>query len=168
MRPINIHSIKYNGAKHWRFAAVVVDAAASCLHTYTAPGGVADTYRGAVTSHTHDLRLFWRDRPWNLVLKWRPDWSFQEYYVNIASPATWDDQTVVWTDLDLDLILDDGAAEPRLDDEDEFRRNSKAWGYPAELVTECWSTVRDVSEMMRRHQHPFDGSLTSWRPPVRT
>ena len=164
MQPIRVHSTKFNGSKHYRFAAGVVDASADCIRVYFPPGTTLDSYRGRLTSISHNLRLYWPDRYWNLSVRWRPDGSLEDYYVNIATPASWSDQQIDWVDLDLDLILSPDAAEPLLDDEDEFERHRVAWNYPADLVRTCHDTVDKVRRLMAERAWPFDGSLAAWRP----
>ncbi|MGC4031724.1 MAG: DUF402 domain-containing protein [Tepidisphaeraceae bacterium] len=141
-----------------------MDESAECIRVYSAPGTALDSYRGQLTSISHNLRLYWPDRHWNLSVRWRPDWSLEDYYVNIATPAAWSGYTIDWVDLDLDLILSPDVDEPLLDDEDEFLRHSNAWHYPAELVETCWVTVEEVRQLMRNKLPPFDGSLAAWRP----
>ncbi|MDB5324753.1 MAG: hypothetical protein JWM57_322, partial [Phycisphaerales bacterium] len=131
---------------------------------YNGPGIALDSYRGQLTSISHNLRYYWPDRHWNLSVRWRPDWSLEDYYVNIATPATWSSEQIDWVDLDLDLILSPDSPEPLLDDEDEFTRHSAAWHYPADLVKRCWATVEEVRQLMRQGRPPFDGSIAAWRP----
>ena len=164
MRPVRIHSTKFDGSTHYRFPAGVVDESPDCIRTYMAAGVPFDGYRGPGVSISHSLRLFWPDRHWNLFIRWRPDWSLEDYYVNVATPATWTHEQIDWVDLDLDLILSPDVAKPLLDDEDEFERHRAAWHYPADLVRTCHETVDTVRRLMIDREWPFDGSLTRWRP----
>ena len=164
MRPIRVHSTKFNGSVHYRGTAAVVDESADCVRVYLAPGVLFDGYRGPGVSKSHSLRFFWPDRYWNLFVRWRPDWSLEDYYVNIATPASWSAEQIDWVDLDLDLILTPDAAEPLLDDEDEFDRHRVAWQYPADLVRTCHDTVETVRRLMVEKKWPFDCSLAAWRP----
>ena len=165
MRPIRIESTKYDGSKHYRLDATVVRESADEIHAYTPPGLTMDTYRGQLATVSHTLRIFWPDRDWNLFVRWRPDWSLENYYVNICTPAVWNAAAVTWTDLDLDLILRPQDAEPLLDDAEEFESHSLQWQYPTELVERCWATVEHVGDLMRRRASPFDGGLAGWRMP---
>ncbi|MGN6506086.1 MAG: DUF402 domain-containing protein [Tepidisphaeraceae bacterium] len=164
MRRILVSSTKFDGGLHYQFGGVVVAEASDELRVYTESLTPVRSYRGDFPAKSHALRLFWPDRHWNLVMRWRPDWSIEDYYVNIATPATWNQSVVDWIDLDLDLILAPHAREALLDDADEFESHSQAWGYPPALVKRCWATIDDVKALMRRREFPFDGSLESWRP----
>ena len=164
MRPILVSSKKFDGRLHYHFGGVVVAESAEEIRVYTPVHTAIRSYRGDMTAISHALRLFWPDRHWNLVVRWRPDWSLEDYYVNIATPARWDDTAVGWIDLDLDLILAPAAHEAMLDDADEFETHAKAWNYPQKLIDQCWATVDEVKRLMQSRGFPFDGSLESWRP----
>jgi protein associated with RNAse G/E len=164
MRPIRVHSTKFNGSKHYRFESFVVSESADEIRVYNGPGVALDSYRGQLTSISHNLRIYWPDRFWNLSIRWRPDWSLEDYYVNIATPAKWTSEQIDWVDLDLDLILSPDSPEPLLDDQDEFERHAVKWKYPADLVQTCWATVEHVRHVMRRRESPFDDTIARWRP----
>ncbi len=158
------HSTKFDGSLHYRFEVERVHEAPNLLVTYRSPGVPMESYRGSWASRYHLLLLHWTDRHWNLCIHWHADWSPKEHYVNIATPACWADGVLRLSDLDLDLILPNGANEPRLDDADEFERHRKQLAYPDDLVNICWRTVDDVRDQMRRGLPPFDGALFAWRP----
>jgi protein associated with RNAse G/E len=110
------------------------------------------------------LMLYWSDRPYNLHLSWFADWRPREYYVNIATPATWDEQTIHFVDLDLDIIWRLDRDELRLDDEDEFEAHRERFGYPDGLVEGARSAVAEVRAAIGARTWPFDRSLEGWRP----
>ncbi|MEZ4235848.1 MAG: DUF402 domain-containing protein [Myxococcota bacterium] len=107
------------------------------------------------------LMAYWTDRPWNLHLSWHPDGRLHRWYVNVATPARWDDGVVRWVDLDVDVIL---GADGRIavDDEDEFAANTLALGYDDALVAEVRRTTEAVRAAMAAREPPFDDSLVGW------
>jgi protein associated with RNAse G/E len=160
-----ISSTKFDGSLHYQFDAQLVSASGNEIRVYTPPGCKAVTYRGEVVCTSHALRIFYTDRPWNMMVRWFPDWRFENHYVNIAEPATWDGHVLRWVDLDLDIIHHAGAADPMLDDEDEFARHRVKWGYPQATVDRCWRAVEEVYGLIRNQSPPFDQITTRWRPP---
>ena len=70
-----------------------------------------------------------------------------ELYVDITTPAVWDDNVVTAVDLDLDVIRRfDGSWF--VDDEDEFAEHQVTYGYPPDLVAgaeaECARVVHEI------------------------
>ncbi len=159
-----ISSTKFDGSLHYQFESQLVSASANEIRLYTPPRVKLVTYRGELSTTSHSLRIFYTDRAWNVMIRWHADWRLEEHYVNIAEPATWDGRVVRWVDLDLDIIHHAGAAEPVLDDEDEFERHRVKWGYPQDVVDRAWASVETVWAMMKRAETPFDEQTTLWRP----
>ncbi len=159
-----IHSTKYNGSQHYHFESEIISITDREFRFYNRPGDPFDCYRGKLVSKSHSLRIFYPDRPWNVMVRWYPDWRFEEFYVNIASLPTWDGLALNWVDLDLDIIFSAGKNEPMLDDAEEFEIHKKKWNYPETLVAQCWRSVEEVWGMMKSQAHPFDLVTTSWRP----
>lgn len=158
------HSTKYDGSLHYRIPAVVIGASATRLVTYRCPGTPIQSYRGDWDGKRHVLGFHWTDRHWNLYVHWEADWSPRELYVNIATPAAWDDHTLRWIDLDLDLILPVDQAQPKLDDADEFAMHCKRFAYPTDVVESSLAAAVEVADLMRRGRPPFNRSLFDWRP----
>src|SRR5690349_10393039 len=58
-------------------------------------------------------------------------------YCDITTPATWSDDTVTVTDLDLDVRKIRLTGEVQLVDEDEFAAHQTKFGYPEEVVAQA-------------------------------
>ncbi len=158
-----ISSTKFDGSLHYRYDTTLVRADGNEVWFYTPPRVSMTTYRGELHTKSHMLQVFYTDRSWNAVVRWHADWRFEEYYVNIAEPATWDGRVLKWVDLDLDIIHRPGG-ELRLDDEDEFERHRVKWSYPQGVVDRAWSAVEEAWGMIQRAEYPFDEATTLWRP----
>ncbi|GAB4118604.1 MAG: DUF402 domain-containing protein [Roseiflexaceae bacterium] len=163
MRQIAVHSTKYDGSLHYRYPMLLVEATPELVTTYVAPGAPVKSYRGAMTTQRHTLALFWLDRPYNLHINWSADWRPLSHYVNVATPATWDEQVVRFIDLDLDVIWRQDNSII-LDDEDEFELHREVFGYPSSIIDESWRSRNEVCDLINRRVYPFDGSLYHWRP----
>ena len=161
-------STKYDGSLHYRYALAVVSQGDGELRAWGAAGFPMESYRGSYLATRHALHIHWTDRDYNLLVMWHPDWAPHEHYVNVALPSSWDDGTLRFVDLDLDLIWRAGGPVV-LDDEDEFDEHRLRFAYPPELVERAWAAVAEVRDLMERRVPPFDGALYDWRPePVRT
>ncbi len=164
MRSFAVHSTKYDGSLHYRYPTSVVREERSLLVLYMPPGIPLDSYRGQLVTEKHTLQFYWADRYYNLHVNWDANWQPRSYYVNIATPATWDDGALRFVDLDLDIIWRPATGEVILDDEDEFALHQKRFGYSAELIEQVWRSSEDVRALIAQRAYPFDGSLHAWRP----
>lgn len=165
MSDARVHSTKFDGSTHYRFAAALVHESRELLALHLRAGTRLDSYRGEVVTGHHHLLLYWLDdRHHDACLVWDDAWTPVRHYVNVMTPARWDGGTLRHVDLDLDVIRDAGAESVELADRDEFEEHRARWRYPAELVARCWATVERVEELMRRRAWPFDDRLYDWRP----
>ncbi len=164
MKTISRHSTKYDGSLHYRYPLTVVQENPDLFMLYGQPGTVCDSYRGRITARYHSLELYWSDRFYNLTVVWHPDWRPRMHYVNIATPAAWEDGTLRFIDLDLDVIWHADSGEVILDDEDEFELHQVRFGYPRDLIEQVRRSGDQVRQMIARSAYPFDGSLFAWRP----
>jgi protein associated with RNAse G/E len=91
---------------------------------------------------------------------WSPSWypghAKVDLYVNIDTPAVWDDERIVCVDLDLDVIrFTDGRVE--IVDQDEFDENQVRYGYPADLIAAAEHAAAAAFDLVQRNVAPFDG-----------
>ncbi len=158
------HSMKYDGSQHYRYAVTEMQRTDDALWVYTPPGVLVMSYRGGGLTRYHGLHLFFVDRYYNMLVQWHADWQPRMHYVNIATPARWDDGAVRWVDLDIDLIWRSTSDVVLTDDEDEFADHQVRFAYPAALIAAVERSADDVREQFVRRAPLFDGSLYRWRP----
>lgn len=158
---MRVHSTKYDGSLHYRFPVEVVQLGPTEARLFTPIGTACESYRGAVEIDHPILMVYWADRPWNLHLSWFPDGRLRHWYVNVASPATWDDGVLRFVDLDVDVIRR-ANGEIVVLDEDELAEHRVRFGYPDELVDRIHRTVDDVRAAMTARIWPFDDALVGW------
>ncbi len=161
---MQVHSTKFDGSLHYRYEVDVVAHGPDMLALYFAFGRPFDSYRGSFIAGRHHLLLHWSDRAYNLQVLWEADWRPRSHYVNVATPSVWEDGTVRFVDLDLDVIWIASSGEVVLDDADEFAEHQQRYGYPPDLVDQAWDTVREVRALFKGAVPPFDGRLYAWRP----
>jgi protein associated with RNAse G/E len=164
MRPLCLRSKKYDGSLHYRYGVQEVERTPQRLITYSHPGQPVESYRGCWTGTRHLLSIFHRDQPFVQHVRWDGQWQPEFLYVDISTTTSWNDDTVGYIDLDLDLIQPFGVTEVKLDDEDEFEEHRLRWGYPEPLVRACWAAVAQVRERFAQGAAPFCTSMFAWRP----
>jgi len=97
---------------------------------------------------------------------WAPAWWIGhptlELYVNINTPAVWDDERIVTVDLDLDVIRSrDGTVE--VVDRDEFELHQVQYAYPRDLIESAERATAEVHDLVSRNCPPFDGvAAATW------
>lgn len=85
----------------------------------------------------------------------------REIYVDIATPPTWNGNTVTMVDLDLDVLrFRDGRVA--IDDEDEFLEHQVAYGYPPDLIEKTKAATAEVEAMLTERVEPFDEVGAAW------
>jgi len=161
---VPLASTKYDGSMHYRYDCTVVVDEGDRLLAFAPAGTPMHSYRGRHSTGRHFLRVHDTEHYWNLEVMWEPDWRPSKHYVNIAMPSTWDDGTLRFVDLDLDISWwSDGRV--LLLDEDEFAEHRVRFGYPPWVVRRAWEAVDEVRSMISTRMPPFDGALYAWRPP---
>ena len=164
MNDLTLNSTKYDGSLHYRYSVRAVHRREDRLTTFHAPGSPIESYRGQWTGKKYFLSTFWKDKPYVLHVRWDELWTPEFLYVDIATRTNWDDHTVRYIDLDLDLILRDNETAIHLDDEDEFEHHQVRFSYPPALIAQCRSAVEEVRQLLGSGRPPFTKSLFAWRP----
>lgn len=159
-----LHSTKYDGSLHYRYPVEPVQRSEERLITHSKPGVPVESYRGSWAGKKHILSWFWRGRPYVFHVLWDSQWQPESLYIDISTTTSWDDRTVRYVDLDLDVILRHGSEAVHLDDQDEFEAHRLRWSYPDELVSSCWAAVEEVRALLETQKHPFSTTLFAWRP----
>src|SRR5829696_7287865 len=69
-------------------------------------------------------------------------------YCDITTPAAWEGNRVVITDLDLDVRKIRETGEVQLVDEDEFSDHASKFGYPQELIRQARASAASLLEAL--------------------
>ena len=164
MSALWLYSTKYDGSLHYRYPVIPVQRSEDHLVVYSGPGTPVESYRGSWPRTKYVLSHFWRGRSYVLHAEWDSQWKPDFLYVDIVTSVDWDNDTVRYIDLDLDLIRRHGLTEIKLDDEDEFEEHRARWNYPDALVQDCRSAVDEVRALLQREKAPFSPATFVWRP----
>jgi protein associated with RNAse G/E len=171
-RQIRILSTKYDGSLHNDFAGQLLEDPTeepdTPLRVFVPQGTPIQSYRGALTVRIPFTALFWpdADRWWNVyhnhwTIYFDGRWSSASY-ANVASPATFDGETLRWVDLDLDVVIREGAVE--LLDEDEFEEHRALMAYPEAIVTGALEAAAALIDLATRRVPPFNRDAHIWVP----
>lgn len=84
-----------------------------------------------------------------------------DVYVDIITPAEWDEDTVRMVDLDLDVVRRlDGTVE--IHDEDEFDEHRVAFGYPEAVVAMARTVTARLAIDVEQRVEPFGAAGDRW------
>jgi protein associated with RNAse G/E len=164
MKSMLHHTTKYDGSLHYRFPTQLVSRKPDTLVLYRGPEVELESYRGSFPARMHSLFFFHRSRYYNASVSWSAEWVPHMHYVNIATPAEWDDRTVSAVDLDLDIIRRARNGEIIIDDEEEFERHIDLFGYPKKLVSRCRNELGRLHAAMKERKGMLSDALYRWRP----
>ena len=157
MLQVRVISQKYDGALRDEYTADFVSESAESIVLLAAPGLVCYDHRRGAWSAAPDglLEIYFKRRWYNVWHIAEQVSGTNRMYVNIAQPATLTDNTLRWTDLDLDYRVHlDGRIE-RLD-QAEFDENTVRLGYPPDLLEHVHTACRQVEAGLAGQAFPFD------------
>jgi uncharacterized protein len=171
-RAVRILSTKFDGSLHNDFAGRLIHESANSedpaapLRVFVPEGTSIQSYRGELTVRVPFTALFWpgHERWWNVYHNHHTFFANDRWssavYANVSTPATFDGETVRWIDLDLDVVIRDGAVE--LLDEDEFAEHRARMAYPERLATRALEAAATLIELATRRAPPFDRDTHIW------
>src|ERR1700683_2765027 len=90
MPSFHLHSTKYDGSLHYRYAVEPLHRSETQLITLCTPGAAVQSYRGQWATSKTLLSFFWKAQPWVLHVCWQNDWQPEWLYVDISTATSWD------------------------------------------------------------------------------
>lgn len=171
MRPITIHSTKYDGSLHNHFHAQLLAEEDWGWLTYLGMHQRVDSYRGVYTSRHHNFRWHWRERWWDAMLIFDSHGRWLEWYCNVVTPPKMENGLLTFVDLDLDIVWhrERGLL---IADADEFEVNAVKMAYPPDLIQQAWETAQSVKQKIQQREWRFgeephtlrlDKEIAPWR-----
>ncbi len=159
-KDVFVRATNYDGAHHWSHPASLVDATDAIVITSARAGLEVTREDGTYVSPFNTRGHYWPDRWYNVIRLEEPGKGLVGYYCNIASPVTFDGETVGYIDLQLDVrvfVNARGALTWSLRDEDEFEVARVRYAYPDALIARCYAAVDQVVTAVEARAFPFDG-----------
>ena len=162
--PITIISKKYDGALRETYTGHLLEQAGPLIRVQVSAG---TTCRGKDSPQAliyDGIELYFTDRWYNV-------WHFLTHginrylwYANIATPATFDDTTLQWIDLDIDVGCHQNGTIQSLDF-DEFDENKISMHYPDNLIEQALSAHYEVVQLATSGAFPFNRTtqLSHWK-----
>ena len=161
MRPVlgsqvRLERRKWPDAPHYGMTGKVLGEDDSGVWVGARAGSTVVLPNGTETPGQYDV--VWcipRDK-WLLAHFWHGHLEV-DVYVDICTPAVWNERGVRMVDLDLDVILwnQSKGGHIELVDEDEFEEHSVAFDYPEDLVVGARRAAADILAKVQAKEAPF-------------
>ncbi|HXT61973.1 MAG TPA: DUF402 domain-containing protein [Pyrinomonadaceae bacterium] len=152
---ITVRVLKHDGSEYRRWHAqlarregqlVVLDAEFDV--------DVSHEILGQIKRSTKTVEYYWLDRWYNVFRFLKEDGSTRLWYCNINTPPRFEDDTLSYIDLDIDVLVQPDFSFQVLD-EDEFETNAEKYGYSDEEKTQAQFAVKELMTMIEHRHFPF-------------
>lgn len=151
---------KYPDTPHWRHEAVWLGEDDHGVWLGASKGSVVQ--RGlepARRIRQHQVHLVPRDDWW--VLTYAPGHRRAAHWIDISTPAEFEEHRVTAVDLDLDIVgMADGAVF--VEDEDEFAEHQELLGYPLRLIRNAERAAAEMVIALSGRREPFGATADRW------
>lgn len=155
MRSVRARFRKWPDSPHWEFDAHALGVDAHGHWLGVARGALIERPGRRFTAAHDHVVLVPHDGWWAATFYGTEADRPFDAYVDVTTPAVWEDGEVSVIDLDLDVVRSvDG--EVILDDEDEFAEHRVSLGYPHDIVEGAETTAREVLAAMEAQEPPYD------------
>jgi len=142
--PVTINSRKYDGTIRRSWQCRLIGQSGTKL---TLMGEFVESVEhpelGLIRKGTISYEYYWLDRWYSIFRFLETDGSLRNYYCNINMPPTFENETLDFVDLDLDILVWPDARYKVLD-RDEFEVNSQVFKYPEAIVTKAKAALDEV------------------------
>ena len=158
--PYTLQFFKYPETPHWRHEGVWLGEDEHGVWLGATRGSIAQRgHEPAKRIRQNQVHLIPRDEWW--VITHAPGHPWAAHWIDISTPATFEEDRVTMVDLDLDVVgRIDGSVI--VEDEDEFAEHQVSLGYPLELIENAErATAEMVIALTERHE-PFATVIHRW------
>jgi uncharacterized protein len=154
-KSILVRACKFDGSVHRTWNAELIRRDGSLLVLDGKFGAdVQHDLLGFIASGTHSLEYYWLDRWYSIFRFGQPDGSVRNFYCNVNVPPAFDGEILSYTDLDLDILVNPDFSY-RILDVEEFERNGRDFGYPADVQTSARQALAELAGLIETRAFPF-------------
>jgi len=152
---VSVRVLKHDGSEHrrWRGRIARLEANLIVLEAEF-DADVAHHLLGDIKRGTRLIEYYWLDRWYNVFRFLNDDNSTRLYYCNVNKPPVFDGQSLIYVDLDIDVLVRPDYSYEVLD-LDEFTSNSQRYGYTPEEKANADNAVVELKRMIESRDFPF-------------
>ena len=156
-RQITVRVLKYDGTEYRRWQGQLMRRQDSLIVLEAVfETAVSHHLLGEIKRGTRTIEYYWFDRWYNVFRFLNDDETTRLWYCNINRPPKVSGDTLIYVDLDIDILVQPDFSYQVLD-LDEFETNAQKYGYSEEEKKEANAAVEQVTALIERRQFPFVG-----------
>lgn len=158
-KTIIMRAYKYDGRLHYEQPLTLNEKSENHLVLEGAKGRELIHHTRGKTFRFNEstLEFFFTDRWYTAALIFDDNGNVIYVYCNIALPCRISDETVEFTDLDVDVVVKDGRIE--VIDIDEFEEHKIKYKYGKDLEKKVFEAVETVIEDITFGNYPFNRDI---------
>jgi protein associated with RNAse G/E len=151
-----VNSRKMDNQVHRSWSAELIKQNAKLLILFGEfESEIKHRHLGVIRRGTLSYEYYWFDRWFNIFRFHEPDGSLRNFYCNINKPPVFENNTLNYIDLDIDIIVwNDYRCE--ILDVDEFEENTKKYNYSEQLVKKTKNSLAQLLKLIDNRQFPFN------------
>jgi uncharacterized protein len=113
---------------------------------------------GVIRPSTVSYEYYWKNEYFNVFSFYEPNGEFRNFYCNISMPPTFENGTLDYVDLDIDILVwQDFSIE--ILDIDEYETNKEKYSYPVSLQQKVSESIEILLSKIKNKEFPFDINL---------
>ncbi|PWT94665.1 MAG: hypothetical protein C5B55_02340 [Blastocatellia bacterium] len=110
---------------------------------------------GTISKGTVSTEFYWLDRWYNIFRFGDKDDFLATFYCNVTFPPHFEESTLSYIDLDIDVLVKPDLTYEVLD-LDDFETNAKRYSYPEEIHRNAHQAVSEIIRSIEMRDFPFD------------
>jgi hypothetical protein len=152
---ITVHACKYDGRVHRRWSARLRERSENLIVLDAEfDAEIRHPLLGTIEVGTKSIEYYWTNRWYNVFRFSTPDGRLRNYYCNINTPAELRENLLVFTDLDIDVLVQPDFSVSVLD-EDEFARHAVEFNYPEDVQRQAHNALAELLALIAARRFPF-------------
>lgn len=110
---------------------------------------------GTIPCGTRTIEYYWTDRWYNVFQFLDEDRKTRLFYCNVNMPPCFEDRTLTYVDLDIDVLVQPDLTYQILD-LDDFENHSRQFSYPEDLKRQAQNATREIVSLIEKARFPFE------------
>lgn len=155
-KKIIINSRKFDGKVHRSWKAELIERNDSMLiFVGEFEKKVKHTNLGVIRRGTISYEYYWLDRWYNIFRFHEPDGALRNFYCNINMPPKFENGSLDYIDLEIDILVWKDFKYEILDAE-EFEENAEKYKYSENLKQTVDLNVKEIIHLIENRKYPFN------------
>lgn len=155
---ITINSRKFDGKidKSWQ-AELIEESNEILAFVGTFDQEIIHSHLGVIRRGTISFEYYWKNKSFNIFRFHEPEGNLRNFYCNINLPPKFENNTLDYIDLDIDILVWKDM-HYKLLDLDDFLDNSSKYNYSPETHLAVMTGMCEAFELIHTRSFPFDYS----------